>query len=113
MEANDLNNVPLANNAKRLMSQFDNLSRDLSVNFYGKNTLKIKKFPSSSFVFTKIQLEEIDRRFELLQKLTSECLNVQQTLQNIQNQLSPISDTYGDREILQEKLKRVLVGVRK
>jgi hypothetical protein len=45
----------------------------------------------------------------MLQKFTNDCSVLQQALQTIQNQLSPISDTYGDREILEEKLKKLMV----
>lgn len=46
----------------------------------------------------------------MLQKFTNDCSLLQQSLQTIQNQLSPISDTYGDKEILEDKLKKLMVS---
>jgi hypothetical protein len=46
----------------------------------------------------------------MLQKFANDCVILQQALQTIQNQLSPISDTYGDREILEDKLKKLMVS---
>jgi hypothetical protein len=45
----------------------------------------------------------------MLQKFTTDCSALQQALQTIQNILSPISDTYGDRDILEDKLKKLMV----
>jgi hypothetical protein len=39
-EANDLNDLQLANNAKRLISQFDHLRRDLLVENFSRNFIK-------------------------------------------------------------------------
>ncbi|CAF5104092.1 unnamed protein product, partial [Rotaria sp. Silwood1] len=84
-EANELNDLQLASNAKRLINQFEHLHRDLS-----------------------IHLDESERRYQMLQKFTNDCSLLQQSLQTIQNQLSPILDTYGDKEILEEKLKKLM-----
>ncbi len=46
----------------------------------------------------------------MLRKFANECSTIQQSLQTIQSQLSTISDTYGDREILEEKLKKLMVS---
>jgi hypothetical protein len=46
----------------------------------------------------------------MLQKFTNDCSALQQSLQIIQNQLLSISDTYGDREILEDKLKKLIVS---
>jgi hypothetical protein len=46
----------------------------------------------------------------MLQKFTNDCLALQQTLQTIQNHLSPILDTYGDRELLEDKFKKLMVS---
>ncbi len=59
--------------------------------------------------FNQSHLDESERRYQLLQKFTNDCSALQQSLQTIQNQLTPISDTYGDREILEEKLKKLMV----
>ncbi|CAM4782634.1 unnamed protein product, partial [Rotaria magnacalcarata] len=84
-EANDLNDLQLATNGKRLINQFDRLRRDLSAH-----------------------LDESERRYEILLKFTNDCSVLQQSLQTIQNQLSPISDTYGDKEILEDKMKKLM-----
>ncbi|CAF4231333.1 unnamed protein product, partial [Rotaria sordida] len=86
-EANELNDLQLVSNAKRLISQFDHLRRDLT-----------------------IHLDESERRYQILQKFTNDCSLLQQSLQTIQNQLSPILDTYGDKEILEDKLKKLIVS---
>jgi hypothetical protein len=46
----------------------------------------------------------------MLQKFTNHCSALQQSLQTIQSQLSSISDTYGDRETLEQKLTKLMVS---
>ncbi|CAF3804026.1 unnamed protein product [Adineta steineri] len=84
-EANDLNDLQLVNNAKRLVDQFDHLCQDLA-----------------------IHLDECERRYQMLQKFSNECSTLQQSLQTIQNELSPILDTYGDKQILEDKFKKLI-----
>lgn len=105
-EANDLSDLQLSTGAKRLSTQFDNLRRDLTVN---KKKQKQSLYFTLKTFFLQNQLEETERRYELLQRLTNDCLVLHQSLQTIQNQLSPISDTCGDKDLLEDKLKKLIV----